>query len=119
VILNQVIDVGNPGILSFTPTANANGVPNASFGFKASDGLLDSTNYTMTINVIAETVSVANAAPEVSTGIILGDVLSSLNNNVQPLLNLLTNPHDIIVENPSGTSISDGGLDIYDTGNIL
>ncbi|MGB5791984.1 BspA family leucine-rich repeat surface protein, partial [Poseidonibacter sp.] len=37
--------------LSYTPTKNENGTPYISFGFKVSDGLLSSQEYTVTINV--------------------------------------------------------------------
>ncbi len=117
VSLNQSIAVSSLGLLTFTPAANANGIPYASFGFKVSDGAAESVStYTMTINVTAET-----EAPEVFTRATLpiAEILSSLDSNAQPLLDLLTNPHNIDVENPSGTSINDGGSDMYDVGNIL
>ncbi len=54
-------DIGN---LTYTPVANANGTPYATFGFTVSDGLHDSASATMTINVTA-----VNDAPVVSGSI--------------------------------------------------
>ena len=51
-------DIGN---LKYTPVANANGTPYATFGFTVSDGLHDSASATMTINVTA-----VNDAPVVT-----------------------------------------------------
>ena len=43
-------DLGN---LVYTPPADANGTPYASFTFKVSDGTSESAAYTVTINVTA------------------------------------------------------------------
>jgi CSLREA domain-containing protein len=49
------------GLLVFTPAANANGTGYASFNFKVSDGSLESSNATVTVNVTA-----VNDAPTTS-----------------------------------------------------
>ena len=69
VTLNQVVtkpDI-DAGKLRFTPAENANGSAYATFGFKVSDGTVDSTDaYTMTVDVTAvnDPPTVANAIPD-------------------------------------------------------
>ena len=53
VIANQVIAAADIPNLVFTPAANANGAGYASFEFTVSDGSLESTAETMTLNVTA------------------------------------------------------------------
>ncbi len=64
VVLNQQITQENISSLTFIPVTNANGTPYSSFGFKVSDGDVNSTlAYTVTINI--------NARPTITSAAII------------------------------------------------
>ena len=66
-------DLGN---LVYTPPANANGTPYASFTFKVSDGTAESAAYTVTINVTAVN-DAATGEPTISGTARVGQVLTA------------------------------------------
>ncbi|HEX7970727.1 MAG TPA: DUF4347 domain-containing protein, partial [Thiobacillus sp.] len=84
VTLNQVISKANidAGLLTFTPAANGNGAGYDSFGFKVSDGALESAAaYTMTLNVTAVNDAPTAASNTVTTAEDTAYVFSAANFN--------------------------------------
>ena len=77
------------------------------------DNVLESTHGKIEQDTIIDITSEYKHLLELSTTTVLNN-LDANHGNIQAHL---INPHDIDVENPSGTNISDGGNDMYDAEN--
>ena len=77
VVADQVVAASDLGGLVYTPPANANGTPYASFTFKVSDGASESASaYTMTVAVTAVN-DPATGAPTISGTARVGEELTA------------------------------------------
>lgn len=102
---NGSVVINPNGTFAFTPTAGFNGV--GTFSFKASDGIGNSTDATVTVNVGANVAPVATAAT-VSTAVdtALNGTLLATDDNGDPLTfsaGTVAATNGTVVINPNGT----------------
>lgn len=89
VALNQVVAAASLGQLTFTPAADANGTPYASFRFQVSDGASYSvSDYQMTVNVNAVVDSVNDVVSTNEDNAVIVNVLA--NDNFEDVTRTLT-----------------------------